>query len=108
MTNTLKLLALLGVSPTSICIFVRLRHKILCLLFFSHFRALFSPEHFLSAQAFAVYQRISRQSFVGAFCFFSVKQFYLFSAQLLRSSGGSLMKMWDCKFIFDMLTFSGR
>jgi hypothetical protein len=25
---------------------------------------------FLSAQAFAVYQRISRQSFVGDFCFF--------------------------------------
>jgi hypothetical protein len=69
---------------------------------------IFLPEHFFSAQAFAVYQRISRQSFVGAFCFFSVKQFYLFSAQLLRSSGGSLMKMWDCKFIFDMLTFSGR
>jgi hypothetical protein len=47
---------------------------------------------FLSAQAFAVYQRISRQSFVGDFSF-SVKKFYLFSAQLLRSSGGSLMKI---------------
>jgi hypothetical protein len=31
----------LGVSPTSICIFVRLRHKILCLLFF---KAVFSAD----------------------------------------------------------------
>jgi hypothetical protein len=31
---------------------------------------IFPPEHFFSAQAFAVYQRISRQSFVGDFCFF--------------------------------------
>jgi hypothetical protein len=32
---------------------------------------IFSPEHFSSAQAFAVYQRISRQSFVGDFAFFN-------------------------------------
>jgi hypothetical protein len=54
------------------------------LLFFSHFRAFFSPEHFFSAQAFAVYQRISRQSFVGDFAFFSKAILSLFGVVIAQ------------------------
>jgi hypothetical protein len=45
---------------------------------------IFSPEHFLSAQAFAVYQRISRQSFVGDFFFFSKAILSLFGAVIAQ------------------------
>jgi hypothetical protein len=54
------------------------------LLFFSHFRAFFRLSIFLSAQAFVVYQRISRQSFVGDFAFFSKAILSLFGAVIAQ------------------------
>jgi hypothetical protein len=66
---------------------------------------IFSPEHFFLCSGF----RCLSANFSPIFCWrFLLKQFYLFSAQLLRSSGGSLMKIRICKFLFDVLTFSRK
>ena len=48
----------LGVSPTSRCIFVRVRRKIQCLLFLLRCRALFSPELFPLLRLSLFHQRI--------------------------------------------------
>jgi hypothetical protein len=54
------------------------------LAIFHALSCVFSPEHFFSAQDFAVYQRISRQSFVGDFFFFSKAILSLFGAVIAQ------------------------
>jgi hypothetical protein len=103
MTNTLKLLALLGVSPTSRCIFVRVRRKIQCLLFFSlffsHFRALFSPEHFSLCSGF----RCLSANFSPIFCW----RFFFFSKEIL-SLFGAVIAQFGRQFDENIITVKAK
>jgi hypothetical protein len=54
---------------------------------------IFSPEHFSLCSGFRCLSANFSPIFCWRFLLFVVNQFYLFSAQLLRSSGGTLMKM---------------
>ena len=87
-------------SPTSICIFVRVRRKIQCLLFLSHCRAFFCLSIFSLLRLSLFYSEfftdilsVILSSRLSVRCFLRIDLFYLFSAQLLRSLGGSFMKM---------------
>ena len=90
----------LGIFPNKHMYFDVLRHKILCLLFLSHCRAVFCLSIFPVLRLSLVYSEfftdilsVILSSRFSVRCFLRINLFYLFSAQLLCSLGGSFMKM---------------